>query len=49
LDFNDDNGRGVIITGLPFPAKNELKVNFLLSSLNFPGSIEKAILRREQR
>ena len=41
MDFSDNNGRGVVITGLPYPPKNEprvkLKMEFLDEAQNLKG------------
>ena len=41
MDFSDNNGRGVVITGLPFPPKNDprvkLKMEFLDESQGLKG------------
>ena len=41
MDFSDNNGRGVVITGLPFPPKNDprvkLKMEFLDESQSLKG------------
>ena len=40
MDFSDNNGRGVVITGLPFPPKNDPRVRLKMEFLNEAQSLK---------